>query len=236
MRQHMQGCTDVPQEGVVGMTRSSLLKLEKGSPIGLEVDIGSRYEVTEDAHSPHVRNGQAGVLDQGGDADRVEASRQGIRRPPPTVVTGERALSLGELAGECSGQHRSDAGGDHEADVPTIGEHSGDRAQGGRRVIDELQGAMAADKVGVGFGVDLEQVGRVSLHRDDPLGDPGVARPTVQRSQGVEAGVDDGDVMTKLGEGDGHATGATAEVDDAQASPELLLTLDHNAPHGLPHS
>jgi thiamine monophosphate synthase len=27
--QHVKGCTDVPQKGVVGMTRSSLLKLEQ---------------------------------------------------------------------------------------------------------------------------------------------------------------------------------------------------------------
>ena len=37
---------------------------------------------------------------------------------------------------------------------------------------------MAAHEVGIGVGVDLEQVGGVALHGHDPLGDPGVASST----------------------------------------------------------
>jgi len=40
--------------------------------------------------------------------------------------------------------------------------------------------------------------------------------------------------MAELGQWDGHAASATAEVDDPQAPAELLLALDHDAPHGLP--
>jgi len=82
--------------------------------------------------------------------------------------------------------------------------------------------------------VDFEQVGGVALHRHDPLGDPGVASSAVQRGQRVEAGVDDRDVMTELGQRDGHATGPTAKVDDAQRTTEPLLELDDDGPHGLP--
>jgi hypothetical protein len=99
---------------------------------------------------------------------------------PSTVVAGEGTLGLGELAGEGSSQHGGDAGGDHEADIAAVGEHTGDRSQGRRRVIDELQRAVAAHEVGVGVGVDFEQVGGVALHGNDPLGDPGVAGSTRQ--------------------------------------------------------
>jgi hypothetical protein len=40
--------------------------------------------------------------------------------------------------------------------------------------------------------------------------------------------------MTELGQWDGQTACATAKVEDAQASTELLLTLDHQGPHGLP--
>jgi hypothetical protein len=33
---------------------------------------------------------------------------------------------------------------------------------------------------------------------------------------------------------DGQTAGATAEVDDAQATTELLLAPGHDGPHGLP--
>jgi len=216
------------------MTRSSLLKLEQCGPVGVEVDIGGRYEITEDAHSMHVRNDQSGAFDESSDAGCVEASQQGISRTPSTIVTGERALGLGELAGKCSGQHGGDTGGDHEADVSAVGEHTGDGSHGRRRVIDELQRTMAAHEVGVGIWVDLEQVCGVALHGLDSLGDPGVASSAIQRGQRVEAGVDDRDVMTELGQWNGQTAGATAKIDDAQGATELLLTLDHDGPHGLP--
>ena len=107
------------------MTRRSLLKLEQCGPVGVEVDIGGRYEITKDAHTMHVRNGQSGAFDESSDAGCVEAPRQGIRRTPSTIVTSKRALGLGELAGEGSGQHRGDAGGDHETDVSAVGKHTG---------------------------------------------------------------------------------------------------------------
>ena len=152
------------------MTRGSLLKLEQGGPVGIEVDIGSRYEVAEDAHSMDVLNGQSRAFDESRDAGRVEAPRQGIGGTPSTVDAGERALGLGELAGKGSGQHGSDTGGDHEADIATVGEHACNRLQGRRRVVDELQRAMTAHEVSVGVGVDVQQVGGVALHGHDPLG------------------------------------------------------------------
>ena len=124
-RQDVQGCTDVPQERVVGMTRSSLLKCEQCSPVSIEVDIGGRYEITEDAQSVNVLDGQPGTFDKSSDAGCVEASRQGICRTPSTVLTGECALGLGELAGKGSSQHGANPGGDHQTDISTIGENTG---------------------------------------------------------------------------------------------------------------
>jgi hypothetical protein len=56
----------------------------------------------------------------------------------------------------------------------------------------------------------------------------------VQRGQRVKAGIDDRDVMTELGQWDGQTAGATAKVQDAQTSSELLLAIDHKGPHRLP--
>jgi hypothetical protein len=230
----MQGCTDVPQERVVRMTRSGLLELEQRGPVGVGVDKGRRDEITEDAHPVRVLNLKPGAFDKGSDARGVEAPRQGIRRPPSAVIAGECALGLGELASQSPGEHSGDPGGDHEADVPTVGEHTCDGSQGRRGVIDELEGAVAAHEVGVGVGMDLEQVGGVALDRHDPLGDPKVASSTGQRGQRVGAGVDDGDVVTELGQRNGQTTGATAKIDDSQTVAELVLALGHDGPHGLP--
>jgi hypothetical protein len=93
---------------------------------------------------------------------------------------------------------------------------------------------MAADEVGIGVGVDLEQVCGVALDGHNPIGDPGVAGSTVQRGQRVKAGIDDRDVMTELGQWDRQTAGATAKVQDAQTSSELLLAINHKRPHGLP--
>jgi hypothetical protein len=56
----------------------------------------------------------------------------------------------------------------------------------------------------------------------------------MQRGQRVEAGIDDRDVMTKLGQRNSQAAGASTKVDDAQRATELLLALDHDSPHRLP--
>jgi hypothetical protein len=40
--------------------------------------------------------------------------------------------------------------------------------------------------------------------------------------------------MTELGQRNGQAAGATAKIEDAQWTTELLLALDHDGPHGLP--
>jgi hypothetical protein len=56
----------------------------------------------------------------------------------------------------------------------------------------------------------------------------------VQRGERVEAGVDNRDVMAKLGQGDGHTTRATAEIDNAKTPAELLLAFEHDGSHGLP--
>ena len=93
---------------------------------------------------------------------------------------------------------------------------------------------MATHEVGVGIGVDLEQVGCVALNSHDPFGDPGVASSTMQRGQRVETGIDDRDVMTEPGQWNGQTAGAAAKIDDAQTTTELLLALDHDGPHGLP--
>ena len=40
--------------------------------------------------------------------------------------------------------------------------------------------------------------------------------------------------MTELGQRNGQTAGATAKIDDAQTTTELLLALGHDGPHGLP--
>jgi hypothetical protein len=73
-----------------------------------------------------VSHDQSGAFDQIRDAGCVEAPWQGVRGAPSTVITDERALGLGELAGECASQDGGDAGGDHKADVSAVGQYFGD--------------------------------------------------------------------------------------------------------------
>lgn len=40
--------------------------------------------------------------------------------------------------------------------------------------------------------------------------------------------------MTEPSQWNGQTASATAEIDDTQAATELLLTLGHDGPHGLP--
>lgn len=56
----------------------------------------------------------------------------------------------------------------------------------------------------------------------------------MERGQRVEAGVDDRDVMTELGQRHGQTAGATTKIDHAQRTTELLFTLEHDGSHGLP--
>ena len=65
-------------------------------------------------------------------------------------------------------------------------------------------------------------------------GDVTVAATSGQGGQRVWAGVDDGDVVTELGQRNGQTTGATAKIDDSQTVAELVLALGHDGPHGLP--
>ena len=93
---------------------------------------------------------------------------------------------------------------------------------------------MAADEVGIGVGVDFEQVGGITLHGHNPLDNPGVTRSAVQRGQRVQAGFNDRDVVTELSQRNGQTAGAPAKIEDAQATTELLLALEHDGPNGLP--
>ena len=59
------------------------------------------------------------------------------------------------------------------------------------RVVDDLEQAVAQHEVRRAGRDDVAERVRIPLHRANPVVHPGVARPALQRGQGVRAGVDD---------------------------------------------
>ena len=85
--------------------------------------------------------------------------------------------------------------------------------QRGRRVVDDLEDAVAEHHVGAAGRDQVEQAGQVALPAGDPVGDPALLRAPGQDRQGVGARVDDGDLVAELGDPDREPAGAAADVD-----------------------
>ena len=124
--------------------------------------------------------------------------------------------------------------GDQQAEHAAGAEHLGDRGQRGGRVVDDLEHAVAQHHVGTVAAGDVEQGGQVALLAADPVGHAALAGPAVQGGQGVRAGVDDGDPVAELGDPDGEAAGAAADVEDVAAAAEAVQDRAQGLPHRRP--
>ena len=111
--------------------------------------------------------------------------------------------------------------GDDEG-KPTAGCHDvADSTQRGARIVHDLEGAVQTRQVNEGARKHGSQVLGIALDCGDRCGHSGLAGASTQGRQGIWAGVDDDDVMTGLRQRDGEATGAAAEVENAQRAAEL---------------
>ena len=119
--------------------------------------------------------------------------------------------------------------------MPPGGRTAGDLGEGGLRVVDVLEGAVAEDEVGSVAADEGRQGLGVALHGADPRRRLGLGGAAAQGGEGVRAGVDDRDVVPGDGERDGESAGATPEVDDPQRALELGAAGAHDLVDGRPH-
>ena len=87
------------------------------------------------------------------------------------------------------------------------------------RVVDDLEQAVAQHEVRRAGRYDVEERVHVALHRADTVVHPRVARPTLQRRQGVRAGVDDRYRAAERRERHRPRTAAPADVEHARRRP-----------------
>jgi hypothetical protein len=85
-------------------------------------------------------------------------------------------------------------------------------------VVDDLEDAVREDEVGAAGGDEVAERGGVPLPGGDAVGDAGLGGAALEGGEGVGARVDDGDPVAELGERDGEAAGAAADVDDVRAT------------------
>ena len=141
----------------------------------------------------------------------------------------EHRQRLLEVAGHGPGDDGGVALGDQQAEHSPGPHDPGQGRQRGGRVVDDLEHTVAQHHVGAVGTDDVEQAGQVAL----PPGDRDVvlARPAVESSQGVGAGVDHGDPVAEPADPDREATGAAADVEDV-ARTALQDGLEPGPHHG----
>ncbi|OLB80459.1 MAG: hypothetical protein AUI14_06700 [Actinobacteria bacterium 13_2_20CM_2_71_6] len=169
---------------------------------------------------------------QRGGAVGVETPPQLVRRAGPPVRVGQRGGGDVQVAAHRPGQDGGGPVGDQDAGRATRAQRGGQRRDHLGRVVDDLQQTVAQDQVDAGGGGQFGQPVAVALDRGDPVGDPGVGGPAGQRGQRVRAGIDHGHPVPGLGQRDGEAAGAAADVEDQQALPALDLRAESGPHHG----
>ena len=179
-----------------------------GGGTGLEVEQGAGDQVGEDPDAVDRADLEAGAGQQRGDLVGGEPGPGATGRRRVVVEQGE---GLGEVAGHGAGDDGGVPLGDQQGERAAGAQHLADRGQGGGRVVDHLEHAVAEHHVGAAGG---DQSGRSERSPcAPPTVDADLAGPAVQRGQGVGAGVDHGDPVAELGHPDREAAGAAADVE-----------------------
>ncbi len=122
---------------------------------------------------------------------------------------------------------------DEQAERPAGAQGRGERGQRGRRVLDDLQDAVAEHHVGPAVRDQVGQRAQVALASADPVGDAALVGATREDGQRVGAGVDDHHLVAELGDPDREAAGASPDVEDG-GRPIGVAGLEHVA-QGVPH-
>ena len=170
--------------------------------------------------SPRLAQQRRGAL-------HVVAAAQGVLRSGAAVRVGEQRGGDVEVAGRGAGEHGGRPAGDQHARRAAGAQRAGDRGDHPGRVVDHLEHRVAEHQVDA---ARLDQAGErvaVALDRPYPVGDPGVVGPPGQRGERVRAGVDDRDVVARLGQRHGEPAGAAADVEHGQRAGRRQLAAQH---------
>ena len=177
-----------------------------------------------------LRMSKPGSLEQAGELLDGEPVLAGPGLAGPVLRLGiEEGPGLGEVTGHRPGEHGGVPLADQQREGAVGPQHRDDRVQRGSRIIDEAEHAVAQDQVDTLVGCQLAQVAQVALQTGDPVGHSLFVGPAGEGSQGVGAGVDDGDPVALGRHPDREPAGAAADVEDL-----LLPTALEQGADGVP--
>ena len=144
----VEGGAEVAEKGEDRVRGGGLLQVEQRRPVGLGVEGGRGHEVAEQADAVDVDGESPAPSTRASEPRGVEAARHGVATPPAPVRAVEDRAGLVELTGERPGQDGGEPPGGDEGGDPAVGQRLGEPVEGGGRVVDVLEGAVAADEVG----------------------------------------------------------------------------------------
>jgi len=151
-----------------------------------------------------------------GDCTTATAAPSASRAHGSARFVGEQIDRRGDVAGECLGQDRAAAVGDHDARRAARTQDGGDRCEDLRRIVDLLEDAVAQYEIGTLGCDECRELVAVALHAIDKIGDASIDGTTAKAGQRIGAGVDDRDPMSGPRERHGEAAGAATDVDHAE--------------------
>src|SRR4051812_5103057 len=120
---------------------------ELQGPDGVRIGAGGCIEqVGDDGDAPPGAGLQAGALDQGQEIGGVEAPPRGTGPPGRGIPVLHQCERLDRVAAEGSGQDGAGAVDRRDAHLAAVAEGTGDLAEGGRRVVDDLEHGVTEDR------------------------------------------------------------------------------------------
>ncbi len=131
-----------------GAGDEQLVELGQRGPVSLGVDEGAGTRCPRMLVAPDLgRSVRPAPASSASSQVEVEAPRQRIGAAPAAVGVGERGPRLAELAGDGLGEDDREAPGDEQREGAAGAQRLRDGAECGGGVVDELEGAVAADEV-----------------------------------------------------------------------------------------
>ena len=142
----------------------------------LGVEETARHEVTEDSDAVNGRHREAGRLEQGDELGLGEPAGEhvGVGEAARRIVDDTTGLVEAAGDGARDGRRRPARREDTRDAAGT--EHMGKGVDRRRRVVDDLEHAVAQDEVDGGLAADLAETCCVTLHSADGVGDPRLGR------------------------------------------------------------
>ena len=173
------------------------------------VECLTRDEIAEDAEAVLLLDGQVVLGAQSQRGVRADASRSAAG-----FVEGiDLALGAGQIADERPRQHPGDRVVDQHAEQAAGTHRADDPRECTGHVVDRVEHAVRQDEVELLAGEHVGDGLDVALDGPHALGDAGLAGPTPQRCQRVDAHVEDRDRCPGCRERHREPAGATTAVE-----------------------